>query len=148
MNLVAADDDDDIFRGIGIEVSLPHATDTPMGEEMRADFLKVRETLTRIGDMDGDTLLQTCCIFHKKGRYVIAHYKELQSFDGDLVELTDEDVAIRNRVAKLLADWGLVRLEEDIEGPLANTSQFRILAYRDKQKYLLQPRYEIGRRKG
>lgn len=133
--------DDDIFDGIGIEVALPHP------DQARVDFLKVRETLTRIGKADDQqTLTQQCYILHKRGRYVIAHLRELQWLDGSPVEPTDDEIAIRNRVAILLENWGLVDIldgDEDL-APLAPMGSLRVISYRDKDKWELVSGYDIG----
>lgn len=133
---------DDIFSGIGIEVALPHK-----GQE-RPDFLKIRETLTRIGvaTPDMEVLEQQCYILHKKGRYVIAHLRELQFMDGLPVDPTTEDVAIRNRVAVLLENWELVDIldSDDDLHPIAPVGALRIIAHRDKSRWKLVSRYDIG----
>jgi hypothetical protein len=139
--------EDDIFDGIGIEIALPHP-----GQE-RADFLKVRETLTRVGtvsDPDGHLALQvldqSCYILHKRGRYVIAHLRELQWLDGAPVEASVEEVAIRNRVSVLLENWELVDIldEDDSLRPIAPVGALRIIPHRDKDKWQLTSSYDIG----
>jgi len=99
--------EDDIFNGIGVEVDLP----------MYENFLKVKETLTRIGTLDGTAKLkQSCYLLHKRGRYVVAHVHELQWLDGLNVTPSTEDIAIRNRIAVLLESWKLVHIAEEGAG--------------------------------
>ena len=110
------------------------------------DFLKVRETLTRIGvaSRKDKKLYQSCHILHKQGRYFIVHFKELFMLDGKKSNLEENDVARRNTIATLLSDWGLidfVRKEELIVAPLR---QIKIISYRDKDQWELCPKYNIG----
>lgn len=143
---------EDIFRGVGIEVVLPvHEGEGQVPDRSRAAFLKVAETLTRMGKREGDsTLRQVCYILHKKGRYVIAHLSEMLWLDGHGPGPTEEDVAVRNRVATLLENWGLVDIlvdsEDDLE-PLAPINELKILAYRDKPSWNLVSEYSIGRQR-
>lgn len=143
-------ENDDIFRGIGVEVSLP-SKDVPgqAGEDARrADFLKVRETLMRMGMQEGDdTLVQSCYILHKRGRYVIAHLSELEQLDGANVTPCLDDIAVRNRVAILLENWELVDIYEDDDAlePAAPVSVLKILPHRDKARWNLVSPYDIGR---
>ena len=114
------------------------------------DFLKVRETLTRIGvaSRTENKLFQSCHILHKQGRYYIVHFKELFLLDGKGANFTENDLQRRNRITKLLADWGLVDLvdEESIE-PACSISQIKILPYKQKAEWQLVPKYSIGSRK-
>jgi len=110
------------------------------------DFLKVRETLTRIGvaSRKDHKLYQSCHILHKQGRYFIVHFKELFMLDGKKSNLEENDVARRNTIATLLSDWGLidfVRKEELLVAPLR---QIKIISYRDKDQWELCPKYNIG----
>ncbi len=113
------------------------------------DFLKVRETLTRIGvaSRKDRVLYQSCHILHKQGRYFIVHFKELFALDGKVAELTDNDLQRRNSIAKLLVDWELV----DIVDPnsfrdLAPLSQIKVIAFKDKNDWDLQTKYNIGKK--
>ena len=114
------------------------------------DFLKVRETLTRIGvaSKKDKTLYQSCHILHKQGRYYIVHFKELFALDGKATNISDEDVGRRNAVAKLIAEWGLVTLinSKKIEEPIAPLSQIKILPYKEKDEWNLVAKYNIGRK--
>ena len=114
------------------------------------DFLKVRETLTRIGvaSRTENKLFQSCHILHKQGRYYIVHFKELFLLDGKGANFTENDLQRRNRITKLLADWGLVDLvdEASIE-PACSISQIKILPYKQKAEWQLVPKYSIGSRK-
>lgn len=113
------------------------------------DFLKVRETLTRIGVASRKkmTLYQSCHILHKRGQYYIVHFKELFGLDGKPSNITESDIARRNCVAKLLSEWGLVEVVDPkrIEEPLAPISQIKILPYKEKDSWELIPKYNIGR---
>ena len=114
------------------------------------DFLKVRETLTRIGvaSRKEKKLYQSCHILHKKGRYFIVHFKELFALDGKRANLTVNDVQRRNRIAQLLADWGLIKIlkEEQIQD-IAPLNQIKVLSYKDKGDWILETKYNIGRKK-
>ena len=110
------------------------------------DFLKVRETLTRIGvasRRDMNTLYQSCHILHKQGRYFIVHFKELFMLDGKPSNLTREDLSRRNTIALLLSDWGLITLKE-IPTETTSLRQIKIISHRDKKDWNLQPKYSIG----
>ena len=114
------------------------------------DFLKVRETLTRIGvaSRKDKTLYQSCHILHKQGRYFIVHFKELFALDGKRANLTINDVQRRNRIAQLLADWGLISIT-DLQKiqDIAPLNQIKVLAYRDKGDWILETKYNIGNKK-
>jgi len=114
------------------------------------DFLKVRETLTRIGvaSRKEKKIYQSCHILHKQGRYYLVHFKELFALDGKHANLTVNDVQRRNRIAQLLADWGLVGLvdAEKIQD-IAPLNQIKVLAYRDKGDWILETKYNIGSKK-
>jgi len=113
------------------------------------DFLKVRETLTRIGvaSRKEKKLYQSCHILHKQGRYYIVHFKELFALDGKHANLTVNDFQRRNRIARLLVDWGLVSVvsEESIVD-IAPLNQIKVLAYRDKGEWILEQKYNIGKK--
>ena len=114
------------------------------------DFLKVRETLTRIGvaSRKEKKLYQSCHILHKQGRYFIVHFKELFALDGKRANLTSNDVQRRNRIAQLLADWGLIKiLNADQIQDIAPLNQIKVLSYKDKGDWILETKYNIGRKK-
>ena len=114
------------------------------------DFLKVRETLTRIGvaSRKEKKIYQSCHILHKQGRYFLVHFKELFALDGKHANLTTNDVQRRNRIAQLLADWGLVEvLDVDQIKDIAPLNQIKVLAYRDKGDWILETKYNIGAKK-
>ena len=114
------------------------------------DFLKVRETLTRIGvaSRKEKKIYQSCHILHKQGRYFLVHFKELFALDGKHANLTSNDVQRRNRIAQLLADWGLVTVvdAEKIQD-IAPLNQIKVLAYKDKGDWILETKYNIGSKK-
>ena len=112
------------------------------------DFLKVRETLTRIGvaSRKEKKLFQSCHILHKKGKYYIVHFKELFALDGKHANLTSNDIERRNRITKLLSDWGLVDIVTESElGVLAPLNQIKVIAYKDKGDWKLESKYNIGK---
>ena len=114
------------------------------------DFLKVRETLTRIGvaSRKEKKLYQSCHILHKQGKYYITHFKELFALDGKHANLTVNDVQRRNRIARLLSDWGLVSIvREDDIADIAPLNQIKVLSFRDKNEWLLETKYSIGSKK-
>ena len=114
------------------------------------DFLKVRETLTRIGvaSRKDKTLYQSCHILHKQGRYYLVHFKELFALDGKHANLTSNDVQRRNRIAQLLADWGLIGIVDVTKiQDIAPLNQIKVLAYRDKDDWILETKYNIGSKK-
>ena len=114
------------------------------------DFLKVRETLTRIGvaSRKEKKLYQSCHILHKQGKYFIVHFKELFALDGKTANLTQNDVARRNRITQLLVDWGLVDLvEEDQKLDIAPLNQIKVLAYGEKGDWILETKYNIGKKR-
>ena len=111
------------------------------------DFLKVRETLTRIGvaSRKDRKLFQSCHILHKQGRYFIVHFKELFLLDGKKSNLEENDVARRNTIATLMSDWGLISIEnKDKAQPMAPLRQIKIIAFKDKDNWELCPKYNIG----
>ena len=114
------------------------------------DFLKVRETLTRIGvaSRKETKLYQSCHILHKQGRYYIVHFKELFALDGKHANLTINDVQRRNRIAQLLSDWGLITIVSDSEvADIAPLNQIKVLAFKEKGEWTLESKYNIGRKK-
>ena len=115
------------------------------------DFLKVRETLTRIGvaSRKEKKLYQSCHILHKQGRYYIVHFKELFALDGKKANLTQNDVQRRNRIAQLLSDWGLIEVvnSEKIT-EIAPLNQIKVLSYKEKNEWELETKYSIGKKKG
>ena len=111
------------------------------------DFLKVRETLTRIGvsSRRDNTLYQSCHILHKQGRYFIVHFKELFLLDGKKSNLEENDILRRNTIALLLQDWGLVDIQnKDMVKASAPMRQIKIISYKEKANWNLQPKYNIG----
>ena len=113
------------------------------------DFLKVRETLTRIGvaSRKEKKLYQSCHILHKQGRYYIVHFKELFALDGKHANLTSNDVQRRNRITRLLADWGLIDVvKPDSVSDIAPLNQIKVLAYKDKGDWILEQKYNIGKK--
>ena len=112
------------------------------------DFLKVRETLSRIGvaSKKEKILYQSCHILHKKGRYFITHFKELFALDGKEADFQDNDIERRNTIAKLLSDWGLVVLVEPIQEDFAPLSQIKIISFKEKGEWELVPKYNIGKK--
>ena len=118
--------------------------------EKEDDFLKVRETLSRIGvaSKKDKTLYQSCHILHKQGRYFITHFKELFALDGKEADLTDNDLKRRNAISKLLSDWGLVKLlDKSVEEDMATLSQIKILSFKEKDEWSLVTKYNIGRKR-
>jgi hypothetical protein len=113
------------------------------------DFLKVRETLTRIGvaSRKEKKLYQSCHILHKQGKYYIVHFKELFALDGKYANLTVNDVQRRNRITRLLVDWGLIDvvIEESIQD-IAPLNQIKVLPYREKTEWVLEQKYNIGKK--
>jgi hypothetical protein len=133
----------DIFKGVGVEITL----------ENEDAFLKVRETLTRIGvsSRKEKVLFQSAHILHKQGRYVILHFKELFQLDGKPATITENDIQRRNAIAVLLEQWGLVTIlkdeKEKIVHNLAPLHQIKIIAYKEKDEWDLQSKYSIGKKK-
>ena len=114
------------------------------------DFLKVRETLTRIGvaSRKEKKLYQSCHILHKQGKYYIVHFKELFALDGKYANITVNDVQRKNRIIKLLVDWGLVDLvDEDKIFDIAPLNQIKVIAYKEKNEWTLEQKYNIGSKK-
>ena len=114
------------------------------------DFLKVRETLTRIGvaSRKDKILYQSCHILHKQGKYYIVHFKELFALDGKQADLSDNDLERRNTIAKLLSDWGLVKIIDSTKfTELAPLSQIKVIAHKDKHEWDLHTKYNIGKKR-
>ena len=129
-----------LFRSQMIEVTLNEPD----------DFLKVRETLTRIGvaSRKEKKIYQSCHILHKQGRYYIVHFKELFALDGKHANLTVNDVQRRNRIIQLLCDWGLVTvIEPEKVVDIAPLNQIKVLAYKEKNEWVLETKYNIGKKK-
>ena len=115
------------------------------------DFLKVRETLTRIGvsSRKEKVLYQSCHILHKQGRYYIVHFKELFALDGKPSNLTENDVQRRNAIAKLLEEWGLVKILNPIlmKDNIAPLHQIKIISFKEKDDWILRSKYSVGKKK-
>lgn len=133
--------DSDIFNGVGIRVTLNDAQ----------DFLKVRETLSRIGiaSEQNKKLYQSCHILHKRGNYAILHFKELFVLDGKSVNLDESDLARRNKIVKLLKEWNLVTVIDEltVDDPIASMGKIKIVPYKEKDEWELITKYHIGKRK-
>ena len=112
------------------------------------DFLKIRETLSRIGvaSRKERKLYQSCHILHKQGKYFIVHFKELFALDGKETNISENDIARRNTITKLLSDWGLVEVRGELE-PIAPLSQVKIISFKDKQDWELCTKYNIGKKR-
>lgn len=124
-----------------IEVRLPSAE----------DFLKIRETLTRIGvaSRRDKVLFQSCHILHKQGRYYIVHFKELFALDGKPTNFSEEDMARRNTIVNLLAEWELIQVvnEDRTKNPIAPLNQIKIIAHKEKHEWKLEAKYNIGKKR-
>lgn len=125
---------EDIFDGHGVEVLL-----------IDESFLKVAETLTRIGiaSKEQNVLYQSCHILHKKGRYSIVHFKELYSLDGKYSSFMDEDISRRDSIAKLLQDWGLVKIANENNLKPFSMRGIRVISHGEKDKWTLSPKYRF-----
>ena len=130
---------EDIFEGLGVEVYLEH-------EE---DFLKVKETLTRIGvsSKAEKKLYQSCHILHKRGRYAIMHFKEMFVLDGLDSDMSEDDLGRRNTIVKLLVEWGLVKAVDSIKyaQPQLSLARLKIIPHKEKKEWTLIPKYHIGK---
>lgn len=115
------------------------------------DFLKVRETLTRIGvsSKKDNKLYQSCHILHKRGKFYIVHFKELFALDGLPTDIDDTDIGRRNTIANLLEEWGLVEIVDSKKAnePIVSLAQMKIIPHKDKQNWELVPKYHIGKKK-
>tara|TARA_B110000503_G_scaffold66391_1_gene104218 strand:- start:2288 stop:2689 length:402 start_codon:yes stop_codon:yes gene_type:complete len=132
--------DTDIFKGVGVEVELP----------TQDSFLKVKETLTRIGisSRKERKLYQSCHILHKQGRYSILHFKELFILDGKHNTLTEEDISRRNTIVNLLEEWELVKIIDPTKtkDPVASLNQIKIISFKEKNEWELTVKYNIGKK--
>ena len=130
----------DIFKGVGVEVVLKNPD----------DFLKIKETLTRIGvaSRKDKTLYQSCHILHKRGRYAILHFKELFKLDGKEADITEEDISRRDSIAALLDEWGLLDVVDvaNFDEKL-DLKQIKIVPFKEKSSWNLESKYSIGRKK-
>ena len=115
------------------------------------DFLKIKETLTRIGiaSRKENKLYQSCHILHKQGRYSIIHFKEMFALDGKPTDFSDEDKGRRNKIAELLSDWGLLTIvnPDVIKSPITSMSHIKIINHKEKNNWILESKYNIGKRK-
>ena len=138
------------MSAISEEVTWTAESMVEVGLKEPDDFLKVRETLTRIGvaSRKEKKLYQSCHILHKQGRYYIVHFKELFALDGKKANLSLNDVQRRNRIVQLLSDWGLVSMiTKDVIADVAPLSQIKVLAYKEKGDWTLESKYNIGKKK-
>jgi len=130
---------EDIFEGLGVEIKLS-------SEE---NFLKVKETLTRLGvsSKRENKLYQSCHILHKRGRYAIMHFKEMFILDGLESDISEDDIARRNTIVKLLVEWGLINAidDDDYASPQLSLARLKIIPYKEKDKWQLIPKYHIGK---
>jgi len=130
---------EDIFNNLGVEITFKD----------KDDFLKIRETLTRMGvsSRKENKLFQSCHILHKRGRYVILHFKELFILDGLESDISDSDIARRNTIVNLLDEWGLLDILDidSCQEPKASLGQIKIIPHRDKEDWELIPKYHIGK---
>ena len=113
------------------------------------DFLKVRETLSRIGvaSRKNKTLFQSCHILHKQGKYYIVHFKELFALDGKDTNISENDIARRNTIANLLSDWGLIKVVSESPVEAAPLSQIKVISFKEKNEWSLETKYNIGKKK-
>ena len=115
------------------------------------DFLKIRETLTRIGvaSKKDKKIFQSCHILHKQNRYFIVHFKELFALDGKPTNFSEDDIARRNTICNLLAEWNLYKLinPEKTKSPVAPISQIKIIAFKEKSEWILEQKYNIGKKR-
>jgi len=134
---------------MGDKINIDHLVEIKLTDE--EDFLKIKETLTRIGisSRKENKLYQSCHILHKRGRYAILHFKELFILDGLESNISDNDVARRNTIVNLLEDWGLLKNEEpeDTKDSVVEVKKLKILSYKDKEDWELIPKYHIGNKK-
>jgi hypothetical protein len=132
-----------------VDMSVEHLVEVLLEE--KNDFLKVRETLTRIGvaAKNQNVLYQSCHILHKQGRYYIVHFKELFALDGKPANITENDIARRNTISNLIAEWGLVKLvdKKRTQDPIVPMGQIKVLAHKDKNDWSLVSKYNIGKKK-
>ena len=130
------------------EVSWTQEQMLEVGLKEPDDFLKVRETLSRIGvaSRKERKLYQSCHILHKQGKYYIVHFKELFALDGKKTNLSENDIARRNTITNLLKDWGLIHIIGDLT-EVAPLSQIKVLSFDEKKDWILEPKYNIGKKK-
>lgn len=137
-NVVSINGNEDIFRGFGVEVNIAGSD----------DFLKIKETLTRIGvPRNSDkTLFQSCHILHKQGRYAIMHFKEMFAFDNKYNNVSEEDIARRNKIVKMLAEWGMLKELDPAktERPIAYVNRIKVLPYSERNEWTLETKYRMG----
>lgn len=130
-------------------ISLDSLIEVKIGEE--EDFLKIKETLTRIGvaSRKDKKLYQSCHIFHKQGKYYIVHFKEMFAIDGKPSNFSEEDMGRRNKIIELLQDWGLLKVVEDerIKSPMVLMSQIKVINHKEKGDWTLEAKYNMGRKK-
>lgn len=133
------ENNDDIFDGLGVEVTL----------KSKEDFLKIKETLTRIGvsSKKENKLFQSCHILHKRGRYAIMHFKEMFILDNLESDISDDDIGRRNTIVKLLIEWGLCDAVDSDEyaNPQLSLARIKIVSHKDKNNWQLIPKYHIGK---
>jgi hypothetical protein len=133
------EEQDDIFDGLGVEIKL----------KTQEDFLKVKETLTRMGvsSKKEKKLYQSCHILHKRGRYAIMHFKEMLDLDGLETDISDTDLGRRNTIVKLLVEWGLIEAvdPEEYKEPQISLAQLKIIPHKEKKEWELIPKYHIGK---
>ena len=133
-------ENEDIFDGLGVEITL----------KTQEYFLKVKETLTRIGisSRTDKKLWQSCHILHKRGKYAIMHFKEMFVLDGLSSDISDEDLGRRNVIVKLLVEWGLINAvdDEEYKEPMIPLSKLKIISHKEKGDWQLIPKYHIGRK--
>lgn len=131
-------DEDDIFKGLGVEIKI--------GE--KEDFLKIKETLTRMGvaSKNSNKLFQSCSILHRRGRYAIMHFKEMFALDGKPTNFSDEDKGRRNLIVKLLQEWNLIRVvePEQIKKPLVPMSMLKVISHKEKDSWISVQKYTVG----
>ena len=141
MTELNATQQEDVFRGLGVRIQLP----------TKESFLIVAETLERIGVANhrNKTLYQSCHILHKRGEFAIMHFKELFKMDGRWSDISEEDIARRNRIANLLDEWGLVELPEKMDASMENgkVPQVKVLSFSEAEGWVLQPKYQIGKKR-
>jgi hypothetical protein len=132
-------EDDDIFDGLGVEINLKN----------KEDFLKVKETLTRIGvsSKKEKKLFQSCHILHKRGRYAIMHFKEMFLLDGLESDISNDDIGRRNTIVKLLVEWNLIDPvdPDEYKEPQISLARLKIIPHKEKQEWQLIPKYHIGK---
>ena len=134
-------EDEDIFRGYGVEIRL----------KQDEDFLKVAETLTRIGvsAKNDNRLYQTCHILHKRGRYAIVHFKEMLALDGNQTNYNEDDKGRRNKIVQLLEQWNLCTVinPDEVADPVAAISKIKVIPFKDKKDWMLVTKYTIGKKR-